>query len=93
MIGEVQLGELLCDSLVEAEDAPLLQIAVSANEVTSRSHGSASIRTGLVVNGIAAARDLTTPLFDRMNQNLVGFASFPRGASNWPNLLLYKSFP
>lgn len=36
VIGEVQLGELLCDSLVEAEDAPLLQFAVSANEVSSR---------------------------------------------------------
>lgn len=36
MIGEVQLGELLCDSLVEAEDAPLLQFAISANEVCLR---------------------------------------------------------
>lgn len=33
VLGEVQLGELLCDSLVQAEDAPLLQFALSANEV------------------------------------------------------------
>lgn len=37
MIGEVNLGELLCDSLVEAENASLLQFAISANEVSSRS--------------------------------------------------------
>ena len=36
VIGEVQLGELLCDSLVEAEDAPLLQFAISANEVSAQ---------------------------------------------------------
>lgn len=35
VIGEVQLGELLCDSLVEAEDAPLLRFAISANEVST----------------------------------------------------------
>lgn len=34
MLGEVLLGELLCESLVEAEDAPLLQLAISVNEVS-----------------------------------------------------------
>ncbi|CAB1098319.1 unnamed protein product [Ectocarpus sp. CCAP 1310/34] len=33
VLGEVQLGELLCDGLVQAEDAPLLQFALSANEI------------------------------------------------------------
>lgn len=34
VLGEVQLGELLCDSLVDAEDAPLLRFAISENEVS-----------------------------------------------------------
>lgn len=35
VLGEVQLGELLCDSLAAAEDAPLLQFELSVNEVSN----------------------------------------------------------
>ena len=33
VISEIQLGELLCDSLAEAEDASLLNFAIGASEV------------------------------------------------------------
>ena len=33
VVGEIQLGESLCDSLSEAEDAPLLNFAIGASEV------------------------------------------------------------
>ena len=34
VVGEVQLGELACDSLVGAENASRLQVALSADEVS-----------------------------------------------------------
>lgn len=37
VVGDITLGELLCDTLVEAEDAPSLRFAINANEVSN--HG------------------------------------------------------
>ena len=40
VIGEIQLGELLCDSLAEAEDASLLHFAIGASEVGQQAKSS-----------------------------------------------------
>eukprot|EP00903_Cladosiphon_okamuranus_P011188 g10557.t1 len=56
VIGEVQLGELLCDSLVEAENAPLLQFAISANETLVVNRTSYSVASGETFTGGVARR-------------------------------------
>ena len=40
VVGEIQLGELLCDSLSEAEDASLLSFAIGASEVGQQDKSS-----------------------------------------------------
>ncbi|CBN79561.1 conserved unknown protein [Ectocarpus siliculosus] len=90
VLGEVQLGELLCDSLVQAEDAPLLQFALSANETIIANRTSYTVVSGETFTGGVGRRIWNGVVIDPEPD---AGEAFPRGVSmTWGEVCDVETF-
>ncbi|CAN0061623.1 unnamed protein product, partial [Ectocarpus sp. 12 AP-2014] len=90
VLGEVQLGELLCDSLVQAEDAPLLQFALSANETIIANQTSYTVVSGETFTGGVGRRIWNGVVIDPAPD---ADEAFPRGVSmTWGEVCDIETF-